>query len=195
MAERFEQWRAAFLQHVRDASVAAPLKEAAVVGNLAEWTASLTTTVVRSCGALGWRAAGKGHKLALLPKAGQEYLGIDVMAFADESTGRWPFPLAAFELENSPTDDRVAYSLWKVLCLRARLRVVFAYRSDWETGRALVHAVCADVIGKIPPEDRAALKGETVMVVGNRGENDTFPNGYFKFWMLDLNLGRFAKVE
>jgi hypothetical protein len=118
------------------------------------------------------------------------------MAFpAGESAGRWPFPLAAFELENSPTDDRVAYSLWKVLCLRARLRVVFAYRPDWEQGREMVHAVCADVIGKLPPEDRAALKGETVLVVGNRGDNDTFPHAYFKFWLLDINLGRFAKVE
>jgi hypothetical protein len=194
MAERFEHWKDAFLRHVQDESVAAPLKEAAVSGNLAEWTASLTTVVVQSCVALGWRAAGKGHKLALLPKAGQEYLGIDVMAFAGESAGRWFFPLAAFELENSPSDDRVAYSLWKVLCLRARLRVVFAYRPDWEQGRKLVHAVCEDVLGKLPPEDRVALKGETVMIVGNRGENETFPWGYFKFWMLDLNLGRF-KIE
>lgn len=195
MPARFEQWRDAFLQHVQKSSVAAPLKEAVVAGDLMGWTASLTSAVVQSCEALGWRAAGKGHKLALHPKVGQEYLGIDVMAFAGDSASRWPFPLAAFELENDPTNDRVAYSLWKVLCVRARLRVVFAYRPDWEQGRALVHAVCDDVIGKLPPEARAALAGETVMVVGNRGENETFPWGYFKFWHLDLNLGRFAKVE
>lgn len=81
------------------------------------------------------------------------------------------------------------------MCLRARLRVVFAYRPDWEQGRKLVHAVCEGVLGKLPPEDRAALRGETVLVVGNRGDNDTFPHAYFKFWLLDRNLGRFAKVE
>ena len=195
MAAKFQQWKDAFLLHVQKSSVAAPLKEAATSGHLAEWTACLTGAVVRSCEAIGWRAAGKGHALDLLPQIGQEYLGIDVMAFAGDSAGRWPFPLAAFELENSKTDDRVAYSLWKVLCLRARLRVVFAYRPDWEQGRNLVHAVCEDVIGKLPPEDRVTLKGETVLVVGNRGEGDTFPWGYFKFWMLDNNLGRFAKIE
>jgi hypothetical protein len=39
-----------------------------------------------------------------------------------------------------------------------------------------------------------AIAGETVLVVGNRGEGETFPWGYFKFWMLHTNLGRFEKV-
>ena len=190
----FQQWQEAFLLHVQDASTATPLKEAAVTGQLAVWTACLTTALVRSCEALGWRAAGKGHLLALLPQAGQEYLGIDVMAFAVTASTRWPLPLAAFELENHAKDDRVAYSLWKVLCLRVKLRVVFAYRPDWEQGRKLVHAICADVVGKLPPEQRVVLKGQTVMVVGNPGEGTTFPDGYFKFWMLDSNLGQFGKV-
>jgi hypothetical protein len=69
------------------------------------------------------------------------------MAFAGTSSIRWPLPLAAFELENHAKDDRVAYSLWKVLCLRVGLRVVFAYRPDWERSRQLVNAVAADVIG------------------------------------------------
>jgi hypothetical protein len=190
----FQQWQPAFLQHVQDSSVAAPLKEAAIAGQLADWTACLTAAVVRSCEALGWRAAGKGHPLALLPQAGQEYLGIDVMAFAGTTSTRWPLPHAAFELENHARTDRIAYSLWKVLCLRVSLRVVFAYRPDWERSRQLVGAVAADVIGKLTPEQRTALDGQTVLVVGNRGEGQTFPWGYFKFWMLDINLGRFEKV-
>lgn len=189
----FQQWQPAFLQHVQDSSTAAPLKEAALAGQLAAWTTALTAAVVRSCEALGWRAAGKGHRLALLPQSGQEYLGIDVMAFAS-STLRWPLPLAAFELENHPKDDRVAYSLWKVLCLRVGLRVVFAYRPDWERSRQLVNAVAADVLAGLRPEQRTSLDGQTVLVVGNRGEGETFPWGYFKFWMLDTNLGRFEKV-
>lgn len=190
----FHQWQPAFLQHVQDPSTAAPLKEAALTGQVADWTACLTTVLVRSCEALGWRAAGRGHRLALLPHAGQEYLGIDVMAFAETASMRWPFPLAAFELENHARDDRVAYSLWKVLCLRVGLRVVFAYRPDWERSRQLVNAIGAGVISGMRPEERTALQGETVIVVGNRGEGETFPWGYFKFWMLDANLGCFEKV-
>jgi hypothetical protein len=190
----FQQWQPAFLQHVQDSSTAAPLKEAALTGQLADWTACLTTAVVRSCEFLGWRAAGKGHPLALLPQVGQEYLGIDVMAFTETAPTRWPLPLAACELENHAKDDRVAYSLWKVLCLRVGLRVVFAYRPDWERSRQLVKAVETDVVGGLRPEQRIILEGQTVLVVGNRGEGETFPWGYFKFWMLNTNLGRFEKV-
>jgi hypothetical protein len=92
----FSPWQAAFLQHVQDSSTAAPLKEAALAGQLAAWTTSLTTAVVRSCESLGWQAAGRGHPLVLLPQAGQEYLGIDVMAFPGGAALRWPLPLAAY---------------------------------------------------------------------------------------------------
>jgi hypothetical protein len=72
--------------------------------------------------------------------------------------------------------------------------VVFAYRPDWERSRQLVNAIATDVVGGLRPEQRTALDGQTVLVVGNRGEGETFPWGYFKFWALDTNLGRFEKV-
>jgi hypothetical protein len=197
-ASRFETWQESFLALVQKPDTADPLKEAAVAGRLGDWTACSTAAVVGSCAALGWRATGKGHRLDLLPQAGEEYLGIDVLAFPETVDGAqspsWPLPLAAFELENHARDNRVAYSLWKVLCLRVDLRVVFAYRPDWERGRQLVRNVAADVVGGMPPEQRTAIGGQTVLAVGNRGEGETFPWGYFKFWILDTNLGRFEKV-
>lgn len=197
--DSFRPWQAAFMQVVRDTETAAPLKEAALAERLRDWTTHLTTAVVRSCEALGWRAAGKGNPLALLPQAGQEYLGIDVMAFSGAAgdtppPGRWPLPVAVFELENVQNQDRIAYSLWKVLCIRAGLRVVFAYRPDVERGRKLVSAVGDDVIGALSAEQLGGLEGQTALVVGNRGEGETFPYGYFKSWLLNRNLGRFEKV-
>ena len=184
---------------MQDPSTATPLKEAAVNAQLAAWTTCLTTAVVRSCEALGWQAAGKGHPLALLPQVGQEYLSIDVMAFPTGTSdrrapGRWPLPVAVFELENVRKQDRIAYSLWKVLCIRAGLRIVFAYRPDWEQSRAMVSAVSDDVIGGLPLEQLGGLEGQTALVVGNRGEGETFPHGYFKWWLLNRNLGRFEKL-
>jgi hypothetical protein len=38
------------------------------------------------------------------------------------------------------------------------------------------------------------LGGTTVLVVGNRGDGETFPWGYFKFWLLNANLGEFEKI-
>jgi hypothetical protein len=190
----FQRWKPAFLRHLQDSGTATPLKEAAIAGQLADWTRHLTTTVVRSCEVLGWQAAGKGHRLALLPQAGQEYLGIDVMAFVSGELSRWPLPLAAFELENHANDNRVGYSLWKVLCLQVGLRVVFAYRPDPERSRELVRVLAEDVIGSMSANQLRGLNGATVLIVGNRGEGDTFPDGYFKYWLLNADLGRFEKL-
>ncbi len=71
---------------------------------------------------------------------------------------------------------------------------MFAYRPDWERGRALVESLKANVIGSLEATERTALEGQVVVVVGNRGEGETFPWGYFKFWLLDPNVGRFEKV-
>lgn len=191
----FEAWRDRFLDVVQEPDTAALLKAASLAEDLRTWTACLTSAVVASCRRMGWFAAAKGYRLAELPQAGQEYLSIDVMAFGgNESAGRWRLPTAAFELENHRTDDRVAYSLWKVLCIRAPLRVVFAFRREWEEGRKTVDTVCHDVIGSLSPEEKSHIVGDTAIVIGNRGEGETFPYGYFKFWLLDPNVGKFEKV-
>jgi len=192
-----EKWQSSFLDVIQEPATAAPLKDVSLQADRKAWTSLLTTAVVQSCEAIGLRAAGKGHRLDLLPQPRQEYLAIDVMAFPGAEPGvecRWPQPVAAFELENATKDDRVAYSLWKVLCVRVPLRVLFAYRRDWEKVRALVGRFQDDVIGSLTIEQRTALEGDTVVVMGSRGEGGTFPWGYFKVWKLDANLGRFEKA-
>lgn len=196
LANLFETWRSSFWDQLQQVDVAEALKIASLGADQGQWTSNLTTAVVKSCEAVGWDAAAKGHPCRRLPKKGQEYLGIDVIALpaAGNNVCRWPMPLAVFELENHRTDERVAYSLWKVLCVRAPLRVVFAYRPDWEQGRQLVSTIGDDVIGNMKPEERTEIAGQTILAIGNRGEGETFPWGYFKFWTLDANLGRFEKI-
>jgi hypothetical protein len=196
MTDLLATWRTSFWNVLQESGLGSSLKAASLAEDLRAWTNDLTTAVVKSCEAIGWSPAARWNPCQRLPQHGQEFLGIDVMAFPSEtnSTVRWPMPLALFELENRRKDDRVAYSLWKVLCIRAGLRVVFAFRKDWEHSRILVNTICTDVIGGFQPEQRTALGGQTVLVVGNRGEGETFPWGYFKFWLLDTNLGRFEKI-
>lgn len=150
----FQPWRDAFLTVVQDQETAAPLRSASLAEDLRSWTACLTSAVAASCRSLGWVPAAKGYRFEEHPQAGQEYLGIDVMAFPAPGDGRWRLPIAAFELENQQSDDRVAYSLWKVLCLRVDLRVVFAFRRDWTESIDTVNAVCRDVIGSLSPAER-----------------------------------------
>jgi hypothetical protein len=170
-----------------------PLKEAALAGTLGVWTKHLTGSVVAACRVMGWRAAARGHLGDVLPVARNEYLALDVIAFP-ESKASWPLPVAIFELENGKSDDLVAYSLWKVLCVRATLRIVFAYRSDVKAGVELVGRLTQSVIGGLSIDERRAVKGETSLIIGNRGVAETFPYGYFKAWTLDTNTGRFDRV-
>lgn len=188
------QWSMEFAAAIQSHEVAVALRNAAASSNLAEWTRLLTAAVVRSCTARKWQAAAKGYRSTVLPQAGQEYLGIDVMAFAEgaESSGRhWPLPLAIFELEN--LKERAAYSLWKVLCVRAALRVVFAYRNDWEQVRALVRTLKDEVIAGLSPQERLGAGEDLLLVTGSRGEGETFPYGYFKIWRLNPNTANFEK--
>jgi hypothetical protein len=137
--------------------------------------------------------AAKGHPCSVLPIKGQEYLGQDVMAFLAEGDG-WRFPIAACELENSQSDERVAYSLWKVLCLRCQLRIVFCYRQEPEKARPLAVWLGTVVVSAMSVAERASLSGGTVIVVGSRNEADTFPYGFFQAWKLNTNTGRFERL-
>ncbi|MHC4402654.1 MAG: hypothetical protein ACYTG0_23580 [Planctomycetota bacterium] len=161
MADCLEKWRSAFSEYIQQPVVAEGIKHAALAQDLSTWTSSLTAAVVRSCVSIGWEAAGKWNRSRRLPQPGQEYLNIDVTAFpsAEDSRAVWPLPLAVFELENHRTDKRVAYSLWKVLCIRAMLRVVIAYRPDWDQSRQLVANLKEGVIDGLTPEERMSLGG------------------------------------
>ncbi|MFN0137417.1 MAG: hypothetical protein ACKVS9_15035 [Phycisphaerae bacterium] len=194
MAVYTGEWAEAFLRELSLREANEPLRAAAVNGNFADWTRLLTAAVVRSCESLGWSPAAKGHRSTRLPQAGQEYLGIDVMAFgpADEANApRWPLPLAVFELENQK--ERAGYSLWKVICVRASLRVVFAYRNDWAQVRELVRELAADVLGGLSVSERLAFGGDLLIVTGSRGEGETFPYGFFKIWRYNANTASFEK--
>ncbi|MBN1921822.1 MAG: hypothetical protein JW892_11290 [Anaerolineae bacterium] len=187
------EWVIAFTQALRQYTAADTLRDAALHGRLGAWTAALTDVVVETCATVGWQAAAKGHPLDLLPEVRHEYLSLDVMAFP-ATGGDWRFPIAVMELENSRDDTRIAYSLWKVLCVRAALRVVFCYRPRAEQGAALVHYLGTEVVGALPIPERMALCGGTLVVVGSRGDVATFPYGFFKWWVLDKNVGAFAPL-
>jgi hypothetical protein len=187
-----ERWRRHLFHHLERPHVGKPLQAAALSGKLAAWTAELTSAVVETCAVMGWRAAAKGYPGKVLPVSRSEYLELDIVAFGD-SSARWPFPIAIFELENSPSKDLVSYSLWKVLCVRAATRFVFAYRRDAEAGVALVSHLSQSVIGGLSIQDRTTIRGETTLIIGNPGVAETFPYGYFRAWTLDTNTGQFQR--
>ena len=176
-----------------DRAIGDRLRDASLASNLGEWTSALTSVVVRAFDGLGMPTAAKGYTCAVLPLKQQEYLGQDVMAFPPEGAG-WRFPVAVCELENASSDERVAYSLWKVLCVRCQLRLVFCYRPESSMGAPLVVWLGKSVVGAMSISARTALEGDTIVIVGSRDEAHTFPNGFFLAWKLNTNTGRFERL-
>lgn len=191
-ADFSNRFRDAFFEMLRVGDSADTLKQSALTGRLATWTGALTTVTVEACRRMGWQASAKGHRLDMLPVQRSEYLGFDVMAFQDGSN-RWRFPAAVAELENSQNEDQIAYSLWKVLAVRAGLRVVFCYRRSSELAPSLVKHLHDEVIEAMGLAGRAKLDGCTLLVIGSRSESETFPYGFFNWWELDANTGRFER--
>ncbi len=189
-----EKFQLAFMRTVQQPGFSGPLRNSALEVRLGEWTKALTSTVVARCAEMGWKASAKGHYLQMLPIARSEYLALDVMAFEDGSK-RWKFPIAVIELENSRDDDRIAYSLWKIVCVRANLRMVFCYRKCADEGSRLIKALREEVIQAMELSDRTSLDGETLVVVGTRDSSETFPYGFFKWWRLDTNTGTFTSLR
>jgi hypothetical protein len=188
-----EDFRSAFQRLAADNLHGAALKAAAIDGTLKEWTAALTSLAVAACRDIGWRASAIGHSLPLLPIQRSEYLALDLIAFAP-GEARWLFPTAAMEFENIQREDHIAYSLWKVVCVRADLRIVFCYRKEASQASELVRYLTREVIDAMSLEGRVALEGETVVVVGSRNDAATFPFGFFSWWKLDTNTGKFSKI-
>lgn len=166
------------------------LKSASLEGRLSSWTKALTACVVDSCRDIGWRASARGHECELLPVCRSEYLALDVMAFT-EGEKRWLFPSAVMELENSQQEDKIAYSLWKVLCVNAGLRIVFCYRKEASAAPTLIQHLRREVIEAMSLHGRLNLSGRTFVVVGSRNAAETFPFGFFKWWELNTQTGRF----
>jgi hypothetical protein len=123
-AELATRWTSQLFETLEsDRKLASELRLSSLDASLGRWTSALTTAVVTTFDALQMPAAGKGHSCSTLPITRQEYLALDVTAFYKEQPG-WQFPAAVCELENAKKDTRIAYSLWKVLCVRADLRVL-----------------------------------------------------------------------
>ena len=188
------KWKDALANVLQAPEFLVPLRDASLQARLEDWTKALTGAAVQASTAVGWTASAKGYKSKRLPQARNEYLSLDVMAFP-QGDCRWCFPKAVMELENSQDDDRIAYSLWKVLCVSADLRIVFCYRKEPSLGPELISFLRNEVVAAMTIEERTLLTGETFVVIGGRAEAETFPYGFFRWWVLEKNLGELQLLQ
>ncbi|PSB02353.1 hypothetical protein [Merismopedia glauca] len=178
-------WQTKFEKLLHQGNYGESLQQSQGLGN---WTKAMTSAVVVTCQLMGWQASAKGYPLANKTVATSEFLALDVMAFASDY-GQWQFPIAVMELENNP--DRIDYSLWKVLCLRVPLRIVFCYCRSPSDRVHKIETLRNRIIQPMPVAERIAITGETLIVVGSMEHLDIFPHSFFKWWELNANTGNF----
>lgn len=182
-------WQATFITTIQNPDIGDALKQAALSGELRLWTETLTQAVVVACRATGWQASAKGYPIPDIPVNTKEFLSLDVTAF-EPSAKQWPLPIAIMELENQ--ESRIPYSLWKVLCVRAQLRVVFGYSRTTEERASIIKTLQSTVLFDVGIARLMEIEGETLVVIGSRDQAEQFPYGYFKWWQLDNRAGSFS---
>jgi hypothetical protein len=186
-----EDWSRTFYATLQeDQGIVGELLEASLAGDLARWNTSLTGLVAETFCSLGLDVAAKGHRCSVLAVPREEYLALHMTVLPARGRARC-FPAAVCEFENPARDDVVAYALWKILCIRSALRVVFCYRAARDHAPGLVSTLAEQVVAAMSVTNRQRLRGDTLVFVGSRSESSTFPYGFFHAWRLNRNTGGF----
>lgn len=184
---KLKNWYDAFRKQLRRSPWADGLREAALAGQLKQWTGLLTKVVAKTCEEMGFQVAARGQDYSILPISRQEYLGVDVLVFPRGESPRWAKPLIAFELENSPKEDAIAYALWKICMVRATWGGVFCYRKEPNQVVKILPAL-AEVVRAMTPDM------EIMVIIGTRSRAEDFPDGFFQPYCWDENFKKFRLI-
>jgi len=107
------KWKDAFFPVVSRFEKASLLRESALQENLTDWTKYLTEAVVQTCESMaGRRLQREANWTRCQFNTLSTYLW--TLCLQLDPGGKWRYPIAVMELENSREDERIAYSLWKV---------------------------------------------------------------------------------
>jgi len=129
-----------------------------------------------------------------------EYLDIDAFYFdkADydlpvgigDDEDPFVLPAAVVELENSLDVNKIAYCLWKILCVRAPIRSLVCYQKGMDNVTSLAKHL-EDIIWQ-----RGLLKGgdgDLLVIVGNDKKGDSDWEDYFN--VFEWRGDRLERVE
>lgn len=124
------------------------------------------------------------------PQTGRkaEYLGIDFMFFYKSEEDKWVLPIAIIEHENDFDQEKIEYSLWKILCVRSPVKALICYQSD-TNNVALLRQHLEDVIWK--GNLMRGSDGDLMVIIGDESVIKKDPwnwRDYFKVyeWHYDI---------
>jgi len=165
-----ESWRKYFFKSLNSLEEPPPKDSAG-------WTAFMGTVLDKVAERMGCYVARR--------KRGDQYtgehLGIDAVFFENRAGKKLGYnkyggdqlvlPRVVVELENGYILDKIAYCLWKLLCIRSRLRVLICYQSN----RQKIEALRRHLQDCIRKGGLLAKDIELIILVGNESADDEIP--------------------
>jgi hypothetical protein len=150
--------------------------------NKTDWTASSWTTFL---GDVLDEVALKSNDYVVRRRSNNkeesgEYLNIDGLYFDNNEyddfvpEGHDPrvLPSAAVELENSYSQDKIAYCLWKLMCIKTPIRILICYQNKAENIVSLKdHLENVMLKGNLTKENKA----DVIVIMGDESISDEKP--------------------
>lgn len=130
-----------------------------------------------------------------------EYLNIDGLfidndAYASvlDRDNRDPYvlPSIAVELENSLSIDKIAYCLWKIMCIRTPIKILICYQSNAKNVAQLKNYL-EDIMLK--GNLTKGYKAEVIVIIGNENIPDEKTEWKDYYSVFEWQSNRFTKVE
>lgn len=169
--------------------------------NKTDWTASSWTTFL---GDVLDKVALKSNYYVVRRRPDNqdesgEYLNIDGLFFDNNDyndsipEGHDPrvLPSAAIELENNYSQDKIAYCLWKLMCIRTPIRILICYQSNAENlTRLKNHLENVMLKGNLTKDNKA----DVIVIIGDESVADEKPwKDYYS--VFEWQDDRFKRIE
>ena len=176
---RGKQWIDSFMKSLNE------LEDQSNTKSDGEWTKFMAKVMKAMEKKTNWRVISRDSEER---RDSGEYLNIDAM-FLDKSAypsnwniGDWdPYilPSAVVEHENDYGFEKIAYCLWKIVCIRAEVRVLICYQNNKEKIDSLTK-----YLEKIVKKSKLMEKvqGELFVIIGNDEEKKSSWKKYFKIF-------------
>ena len=183
-----QQWLSSFIESL------AELEEESNTNKDAEWTRFMVKVM---------KLIGKKTNNYVISKDPDnkrdsgEYLNIDALFIDNLAYDNWNsedwdppvLPSAAVELENNDSFEKITYCLWKILCLRAEVRVLICYQKN-EAKIAALKRHLEDTIKSRNLMERD--EEELFIIIGDENKENAEWEDYFN--ILEWRAGYLGRI-
>jgi len=118
-----------------------------------------------------------------------EFLNIDAMYFNKGEINDWQseyapqtLPVVVIEHENMDLTQKIEYCLWKILCIKAPLRILICYKND----NREIHNL-KDSLEKLIKKIKVSNDEDILVIIGNKEKENSTWDEYFNCYEWEQN--------